>query len=174
MRQEGDIQMVKLTDLKETAERKIRESIKTPTGTINIYEPSVDDFNNILDIQKAEGKREGDIIAFDEATVIRKLFPILTDLDLANITDEELEAIVQKPSVHLLVVQNIVSQIVAEVNTMFLQRIKTELLQTGALVEQAKITSLIPSIMKGEAERTGNERTKEALAKIREVDSPIN
>ena len=148
--------MVKFSDLKAPRERLVRNIVQTPTGTIRVFEPSIEDFDNILEIQREKGIREGDTVNFDGVVVIREIFPVLTDLEFADITDEEVEAILEEPSIHLLAVQNYVSQIVTEINTLFMQRVRTELMQANAVVDQAQIVSSIPEIMSKEALRTGD------------------
>lgn len=158
--------MVKFKDLKAPTERIVREVVKAPYGEVRVFEPNIEEFNDILDIQREDGVRNGQVVDFDGETVIRKLFPLLTDLEMGEITDEEINDIIENPSIHFLTIQNIISQIVAEVNSMFMQRIKAELLQASTLVDQASIMSSIPTIMGKEALRTGDEKTAKNVEKI--------
>lgn len=158
--------MVKLKDLQASKERVVREIVQTPTGTINIFEPNVEDFDKILTVQREKGVKDGDTVDFDGAVVIREIFPILTDLELGELTDEEIEEILAEPSIYLLATQNYVSQIITEINSLFMQRIKTELMQASAIVDQAKIVSSIPKIIAKEAERQGNDEILEKMEAI--------
>lgn len=158
--------MVKLKDLKAPKERYIREVITTPNGAIRVFEPHLDDIEAVLDIQNTDGDKGKDFVEFPDEVVIRKLFPLLTDLDMSDISDEELKDILENPSIYLLQVQNIVSQIVTEINSMFMQRLKSELLQANAIVDQASLVQSIPQIVSKEARRLGKDKEAEKFSKI--------
>lgn len=158
--------MVKLKDLKAPKERYIREVITTPNGAIRVFEPHLDDIETVLNIQNEDGEKGKDFVEFPDDVVIRQLFPLLTDLDMSDISDEELRDIVENPSIYLLQVQNIVSQIVTEINSMFMQRLKSELLQANAIVDQASLVQAIPQIVSKEARRLGNDKEADKFSKL--------
>ena len=158
--------MVNFKDLKAPTERIVREVVKAPFGDVLVFEPRIDEFDTILEIQREDGVRNGQVVNFDGNTVIRKLFPLLTDLDMSDLTDEDIEEVVNNPSIYLLTIQNIISQIVAEVNSMFMQRIKAEITQASTLVDQATIIKQIPNIIGKEAKRVGDEETAKNVEKI--------
>jgi hypothetical protein len=137
-------------------QRQIRELVNTPQGTIEIYEPSIDDIAVIVDLQRNQdfGSETG-VVSFDGVTVIRELFPLLTNIDLTDSTDEELGKIIANPTVHLLIAQQIVAQIVAESNKFYAERLKTELMQTESKMAQMELLSTIPSLIIEQAGKDG-------------------
>lgn len=160
------MKMVKLLDLQESVERKVRTVIKSPTGNITVFEPNVDDFNKVLEVQREKGTTRSDSVEFEDVVVIRELFPILTDLDMSGATDEDIQKIINKPSVQLLTVQNVVSQIVAEINVVFIERMKTEIIQANSAVAQISLLNMIPQVMKEEAKRKGDDKSLKNLESI--------
>lgn len=160
--------VIKFTDLKAPKERYVREMVSSPKGNIRIYEPALADIETIIEIQNNKGQFDEatGMMAFDENVVIREIFPVLTDLDMSDISDEEMQDVIDNPSIYLLAIQNIVSQIVTEINNMVLQRIKSELIQAMGVADQALVVANIPNMMSREAKAKGDDATAEKFAKI--------
>lgn len=164
-------------------ERKTRERINTPNGTIEVYEPSLADANQILDIQRENGfDFNSDIVEFDEMMMVTKLFPLLTNIELEDLPKEELQKIVENPTVHLLIAQNIIAQIISEVNQLFAERLKAELASANSLMTQAELISSIPNLVEETAKRSPEvaknlkaikETTTEALALIDKEEAEL-
>jgi len=137
-------------------QRNVREVINTPQGAIEIYEPNIDDVSKIIDLQKDMGfGMESATVMFEGVAVIRDLFPLLTNIDFGDMTDEQMENVINKPSIHLLITQQIVAQIVAESNKLYAQRIKTELMNTESTIAQMELLNQIPAMIVDRAKRDG-------------------
>ncbi|MDY7043693.1 hypothetical protein RVS70_05690 [Virgibacillus sp. M23] len=168
-----DIKNVGLTG----EDRHIREIINTPSGNIEIYEPTVDDISKIIDLQRDMGfEFQEASVSFDGLTVVKELFPLLTNIDMGDLPDEELNSIIDNPTVHLLITQQIIAQIIAEANKVYSHRIKTELLNSESTMAQAELINSIPAMIMDRAKRDG--KTKELVDKVSqlsdEYDSLLN
>lgn len=154
------------------AERQVRELIRTPQGNIEVYEPTVDDIADIIDLQRDKGLGMDDgKIAFDGIDVMKILFPLLTNIDFGDISDEELGKIIENPSIHLLIAQQYVAQVVAESNKLYAQRVKTELMNTDSTLSQMELLNTIPSIIVENAKRDG--KMSELVGKVVEVSDEL-
>jgi pheromone shutdown protein TraB len=143
--------------LPEGEERKVREYINTPQGAIEIYEPTQSDVNEIIAIQREIGVDfNQDVIEFDSMTMLKKIFPLLTNIETNDLPDEELFKITQNPSIHLLIAQNIVAQIISEANKLFAEQLKAELLSADTLLAQSELINSIPRIIHETAKRDKN------------------
>lgn len=166
---------IKLSTLKVEQEgvRKVREFINTPNGQIEVYEPTLKDADAILDIQREEGIDFGkDTFVFNASVVLRKLFPLLTNIELGELTDEEVENIAQNPSVHLLIAQNYVAQIISEVNKLYAERIKTEIASAESLMAQTELVASIPQMIVEQAKR--DPELAEMVQKVEEKTQELN
>lgn len=57
-----------------------------------MYEPSLADANEILNIQRENGfDFNSDIVEFDEVMMVTKIFPLLTNIELEDLPKEELQ-----------------------------------------------------------------------------------
>ncbi len=154
------------------AERQVRELVRTPQGNIEVYEPTVDDIADIIDLQRDKGLgMDGGKIAFDGVDVMKTLFPMLTNIDFGDISDEELGKIIENPSIHLLIAQQYVAQVVAEANKLYAQRVKTELMNTDSTLAQMELLNTIPSIIVENAKRDG--KMAELMDKVVEVSDDL-
>lgn len=152
--------------------KTVREYISTPQGSIEIYEPTLDMVNEILEIQKEDGfDFASDIVSFDEHTLLTKIFPLLTNIDTAGLTDKELQKIIDNPSVHLLIAQNVVAQILSEANKLYAERLKAELASAETVLAQSDLISAIPSIMNEHARR--DPQVAESIRKIEEKANEV-
>ena len=165
--------MVNINSLTVGTERKIRETINTQEGVIHIYEPTVDDINAIIEIQQNIGfSDEATTIEFDEMTVLKEFFPLLTNIDLNDSTDEELSKIIANPSIHLLIAKQVIAQIVAEANKFYINRVKTELLNADSMMANMELIATIPSTLIKQASSTEEGRT--LLDKLEEDSNAID
>lgn len=148
---------INIKGMQVSNEKQVREIINTPQGSIEIYEPNFETVKTIVDMQFGQqfGAETG-VISFDGATVIKELFPLLTNIELNDLTDEELEDVINNPSIHLLIAQQIVAQIVAESNKLYAQRVKTELMTADSTMAQVELINSIPNIILDKAKRDGN------------------
>lgn len=147
-------------------EKKVREFISSPQGSIEIYEPTLDMANEILAIQKESGfDFSSDVVQFDEITLLTKIFPLLTNIETDGLSEEELQRIIDNPTIHLLIAQNVVAQIISEANKLYAERLKAELASAETVLAQSDLLSNIPSIINEHAKRN-----PEVAQRLREID----
>lgn len=152
--------------------RQIREIISTPQGAIEVYEPTLDNISDIIDLQRSQDfGANGGVVSFDGITVVRTLFPLLTNIDMGDLTDEELEIVIDNPSIHLLIAQQIVAQIVAESNKLYAERVKTELMNTESTLAQVELMNTIPQMIVETAKRDG--KVSELVEKVEQVGKEL-
>lgn len=148
--------------------RKVRERINTPDGAINVFEPSLQDLEMILEIQRKNGfDLQSDIVEFDESTMVKEIFPLLTDIDFEGMSQEELDAVLANPTVHLLIAQNIIAQIISEANKLFAHRIKADLANADSVLTQVELINSIPALIEETAKR--NPEVAKQVEAIREA-----
>lgn len=147
-------------------EKQVRKMISTPQGTIEIYEPTMATIDKVIDMQRDQdfGEDTG-VISFEASVVIKVLFPLLTNIDMADLTDEEITEIAENPSIHLLMAQQEVSQIISEANTLYMQRVKTELLSVENTMASVELMDALPSIILQHAKEGG--RTHELMENVK-------
>jgi uncharacterized radical SAM superfamily Fe-S cluster-containing enzyme len=163
---------VKISDLKVSqSERQVREYLNTPQGAIEVYEPTLEDIQKIIDMQKAEDMENG-VVLFDGVQVIRELFPMLTNIDLGDLTDEQLEEVIENPSIHLLTAQQFVAQIVAEANKLYAERVKTELMNAESTMAQMELISTIPTTIIENAKKEG--KIGELVEKVEKASKELD
>jgi hypothetical protein len=137
-------------------ERLIRDYINTPSGVIEIYEPTADDVAAIIDIERGLGLDiDTNTIAFDDVTVATKIFPLVTNITINELEEDELRDILKNPSVHLIQAKHIVAQILAEANKAYTLRLKTELIQSDSQIAQMELINAIPAAIMDRAKRDG-------------------
>lgn len=152
--------------------KQVREYINTPTGTIEVYEPTLDMVNDILEIQKEDGfDFASDIVSFNEDTLLKKIFPLLTNVETGDLSDEELQSIIDNPSIHLLIAQNVVAQIISEANKLYAERLKTELASAETVLAQSDLLSAIPSMISEHAKR--NPEVADSLKQIEKAQEEL-
>lgn len=166
--------VVNINSLGITKERQIREIIPTPQGQIEVYEPTMDDISSIIDLQHGDEMMETGVVSFDGATVIKSLFPLLTNISFDGVSEDELQYTIDNPSVHLLITQQVVAQIVAEANKLYAMRVKTELMSAESTMAQMELMGAIPAFIVEKAKGDGNiaklvEEVKKAEKELVEV-----
>lgn len=152
--------------------KKVREYVSTPQGSIEIYEPTLSMVNEILEIQKEDGfDFASEIVSFNEHTLLTKVFPLLTNIETGNLSEDELQKIIDNPSIHLLIAQNVVAQVLSEANKLYAERLKAELASAETVLAQADLLSSIPSIINEHAKR--NPEVAESLKKIEDAQAEL-
>ncbi|MCY7947014.1 hypothetical protein P8891_05965 [Bacillus atrophaeus] len=156
----------------KTQEKQIRELINTPQGTIEVYEPNIDDIEKIIEIYRGNGFNvEDDVATFDGVQVIKEFFPLLTNIEFGDITDEKVQDIVENPSVHFLIAQQVVAQIVAESIKLYSQRVKTELMKADSMMAQMELIEAIPSLIVEQAKKDG--KVSDLLDNVLKVEEEL-
>lgn len=152
--------------------REVRELINSPQGMIEVYEPTIEDIAQIIEWQHDNGFGMGnDTISFEAVDVLKKLFPLLTNIDFSNVDDEALQKVIDRPSIHLLIAQQIIAQIVAEANKLYAQRMKTQLLNAESSMAQVELINTMPSLIVETAKRNG--RVGELLEKAEKIGNEL-
>lgn len=148
---------IKLSELKvlQEGERKIRKSLDTPQGTIEIYEPTVTHADIILDLQRGANPDfvNQKTLTLDGKTVLKQLFPLLTNISFEEMSDEEIEDVIENPSIHLLITQKFISQIVSEVNKLYTEHIRDEISKADSMLAQTELIESIPAMIIEQAKR---------------------
>jgi len=146
-------------------QRKVREYINTPQGAIEIYEPTLDDVNAIIDIQRGTGfDFNSSFVEFDENVLLTQIFPLLTNIEIEDLSAEELQKIIDNPSIHLMIAQNIIAQIISEANKLYAENLKAELASAETALAQSDLVNSIPHIINEHAKR--DDSIREALEEI--------
>ena len=102
--------------------RNIMEIIQTPTGAVTIYEPTTEDIRTIMSLDDAiaamnqeVNSDEGNTITLHEASILKVLIPRLTDLDMEDLTDDEIDEIISnlnaEGSLLMASLEHVISQI---------------------------------------------------------------
>lgn len=134
--------------------KTVREYIGTPQGSIEVYEPTLEMVNKILEIQTETGfDYSSDVVIFDEMTLLTKIFPLMTNIESDKMTEEELQGVIDNPSIHLLIAQNVVAQIISEANKLYAERLKAELASAETVLAQSDLISSIPNMLNEHAKR---------------------
>lgn len=152
--------------------KSVREYINTPQGRIEVYEPSLAMIDELMTIQRESGFDMSDeVIEFNEITLLTKVFPLLTNIETGDLSDEELQNIIDNPSLHLLIAQNVVAQIISEANKLYAERMKAEIASAETVLAQSDLINSIPSIMNEHAKR--NPEVAERLRVIEGLQTEV-
>lgn len=145
---------VKISKLKNKAEkRNIREVVSVNGDIINIFEPTEEDVRQIMEYQ--EKYLQGDDFEITGAELIRVFFKLLTDIDgIDDLTDEEIDDIVENPSVAFLMVQSVIEGIILDVFRYIVSNARNEVVMAD-FSAQAEIaqTDLLESVLKYTADK---------------------
>src|SRR5699024_2112803 len=90
-----------------------------------------------------------------EMEVVKELFPILTNIDMTDMEDDEIEKAIENPSIHLMIANQEVAQIIIECNTLFMQRVKSELLHAESELASLELLNTIPATIISRSNRDG-------------------
>lgn len=145
---------VKISKLKNKAEkRNIREVVSVNGDIINIFEPTEEDVRQIMEYQ--EKYLQGDDFEITGAELIKVFFKLLTDIDgIDDLTDEEIDDIVENPSVAFLMVQSVIEGIILDVFRYIVSNARNEVVMAD-FSAQAEIaqTDLLESVLKYTADK---------------------
>lgn len=118
--------------------RNIRDVVMCSGETIKIFEPTAEQVEEIIDMQ--EEWINGDDLEISGYDIFNKLFPMLTDIKgIEDMTNEEIDDVINNPSVALIQVQNHVETIVTEVYKTVILHARRKLLETDLSLESYKI-----------------------------------
>ena len=126
--------MVKFRSLYNDPEnRMIREIIDGTTGPITIFEPSQSDIDRIMQMNdvvasfNSESKDgeddDGMMLNVRGETILKELIPLLTDIEIdKDMTEDEMQKIIESPTIDLLNVMQVLSGIVTQIYTFMILR----------------------------------------------------
>lgn len=98
--------------------RNVAEVIKTGNDTITVFEPSIDDVNEMVEVIPIfnESVRESGELDISGSLIMRKLVPMLTDLQgMEDLSDDEIDDIVNNPTVALMQLNHVLENIIVGV-----------------------------------------------------------
>ena len=130
---------MKLSYLKNTQEnRKIRDVVMSAGSSINVYEPTLVEIDEILKLQEKWASKDG--IEVSGIDVIKVLFPMLTDLEgIDEMTDEEIREVNDNPINAFLQIQYNIETIITEIYKTTILKTRKEILDTDLQVEAYKV-----------------------------------
>jgi len=125
--------LVKLKSLKnDPNNRTIRAIVDSPYGQIKIFEPTSEDVEEIINLQdiisafnedsdKDEIKEDlEEVLDISAVTVVKDLFPRLTDIEVDYMSDEEVQDIISHPNLALTQVKLVISGIISDIYKMMI------------------------------------------------------
>lgn len=167
---------VKISKLKNKAEkRNIREVVSVNGDIINIFEPTEEDVRQIMEYQ--EKYLQGEDFEITGAELIKVFFKLLTDIDgIDDLTDEEIDDIVENPSVAFLMVQSVIEGIILDVFRYIVSNARNEVVMAD-FSAQAEIaqTDLLESVLKYTADKyDASELLEDIKKKTDKLQTAVN
>lgn len=112
--------------------RTIRMVVDTPTGPVTIFEPTSDDIREIMQLddmvaafnQESDGDNELDVSG---TTIMKELIPRLTDLDLDDMTDDEITEVIENLTIEGNVILACLTSIVTYIYTLMIMNFENNL-----------------------------------------------
>ncbi|WP_347284060.1 hypothetical protein [Lactobacillus taiwanensis] len=150
------LELVKFKNLKsDPNNRTVRAVVDSPYGQIKVFEPTTEDVEEIINLQDIisafnEDNNEEEIredleqvLDISAVTVVKDLFPRLTDIEVDYMSDEEVQDIISHPNLALTQVKLIISGIISDIYKMMIlsmgNRLKDMDLSNQSLKVQEKV-----------------------------------
>lgn len=157
------------SQINDPKNKKIRTIIDTPEGSITVFEPTTDDVAQMMELQDFiasanQPPEERANLEIRGQTIMKVLVPMLTDMEVPeDMSDEELQNIIDNPTLALSLVTQVLSGIVTDVYStmmyMLSNEMKRDLLQEAVTVVSDNSSSLVKKMML--KENGGNELVRE-------------
>ena len=165
--------MVQFKDLiNKQNDRDVREVVFAKGETIKVFEPAKDDIEKIYSLQESfidENNPQRLVLTGKD---VIGLFEMLTDIQgLEDLTEEEINEVIENPSMALIQTQHIIEGIVTEVYKMVILSIKNRILETDLNLETAKTSNELMERTLGLAQRDGT--SKEYADKVEKAKAKI-
>ena len=159
---------MKLSYLKNTKEyRKIRDVVMSSGSTVNIFEPTLEEIDEILILQDEWVSDEG--MNISGADVVKVLFPMLTDLEGINeMTESDVQEVIDNPSNAFIQIQYHIETIITEVYKTAILKARKEILEKDLEVENYKVSEEVFDRTLSLAAK--NNGTKEVFDKLQEAE----
>lgn len=159
---------MKLSYLKNTKEyRKIRDVVMSSGSTVNIFEPTLEEIDEILKLQDEWVSDEG--MNISGADVVKVLFPMLTDLEgIDEMTELDVQEVIDNPSNAFIQIQYHIETIITEVYKTAILKARKEILEKDLEVENYKVSEEVFDRTLSLAAK--NNGTKEVFDKLQEAE----
>ena len=159
---------MKLSYLKNTKEyRKIRDVVMSSGSTVNIFEPTLEEIDEILKLQDDWVSDEG--MNISGADVVKVLFPMLTDLEgIDEMTESDIQEVIDNPSNAFIQIQYHIETIITEVYKTAILKARKEILEKDLEVENYKVSEEVFDRTLSLAAK--NNGTKEVFDKLQEAE----
>ena len=159
---------MKLSYLKNTKEyRKIRDVVMSSGSTVNIFEPTLEEIDEILNLQDEWVSDEG--MNISGADVVKVLFPMLTDLEgIDEMTESDIQEVIDNPSNAFIQIQYHIETIITEVYKTAILKARKEILEKDLEVENYKVSEEVFDRTLSLAAK--NNGTKEVFDKLQEAE----
>ena len=159
---------MKLSYLKNTKEyRKIRDVVMSSGSTVNIFEPTLEEIDEILKLQDEWVSDEG--MSISGADVVKILFPMLTDLEgIDEMTESDVQEVIDNPSNAFIQIQYHIETIITEVYKTAILKARKEILEKDLEVENYKVSEEVFDRTLSLAAK--NNGTKEVFDKLQEAE----
>ena len=159
---------MKLSYLKNTKEyRKIRDVVMSSGSTVNIFEPTLEEIDEILILQDEWVSDEG--MNISGADVVKVLFHMLTDLEgIDEMTESDIQEVIDNPSNAFIQIQYHIETIITEVYKTAILKARKEILQKDLEVENYKVSEEVFDRTLSLAAK--NNGTKEVFDKLQEAE----
>ena len=159
---------MKLSYLKNTKEyRKIRDVVMSSGSTVNIFEPTLEEIDEILNLQDEWMSDEG--MSISGADVVKVLFPMLTDLEgIDEMTESDVQEVIDNPSNAFIQIQYHIETIITEVYKTAILKARKEILEKDLEVENYKVSEEVFDRTLSLAAK--NNGTKEVFDKLQEAE----
>lgn len=134
--------MFSLVQFKTLANKgRIRNVIMASGITVNVFEPTAEVIDKILDIQeKWVDSDDPEARTITGVQIIKELFPLLTDLEgIEEMTDEEIQEVADNPSIAYIQLQTEVEMLLTEIYKTHVLSARKRLLDTDYHVEANKV-----------------------------------
>lgn len=142
---EGNV-LVKFSSLKsDPKKRQIHSIIKSPTGDITVFEPTKEDIEKIMELQEfvislnKDSKKDDNTLDISGMTIIKKVVPLITDLDLNGLSDEEIQDVINHPNLAMMELNQILSSIITSIYKMVILSYANELQTNDVSLETMKL-----------------------------------
>ena len=163
---------MKLSYLKNTKEyRKIRDVVMSSGSTVNIFEPTLEEIDEILKLQDEWVSDEG--MNISGADVVKVLFPMLTDLEgIDEMTESDVQEVIDNPSNAFIQIQYHIETIITEVYKTAILKARKEILEKDLEVESYKVSEEVFDRTLSLAAK--NNGTKEVFDKLQNAEEEFN
>lgn len=159
---------MKLSYLKNTKEhRKIRDVVMSSGSTVNIFEPTLEEIDEILILQDEWVSDEG--MNISGADVVKVLFPMLTDLEgIDEMTESDIQEVIDNPSNAFIQIQYHIETIITEVYKTAILKARKAILEKDLEVENYKVSEEVFDRTLSLAAK--NNGTKEVFDKLQNAE----